>query len=72
MRKGNKYTIDYWKSKGIKVYEEIPEGWIIIEGTLTQPLGTVWISNGESLFGGKYEHALLIVNKEGNSNENSK
>lgn len=30
--------------------EEMPEGWKVIKGTLTQPRGYVWISNGKSLF----------------------
>lgn len=60
----NSYTIDYWKSKGIKIYNELPEGWFINKGTLTNPNGTVWISNGKSLFSKEYEHGLLIVNKE--------
>ena len=30
--------------------EEMPEGWKVIAGTLTQPRGYVWISNGQSLF----------------------
>ena len=29
---------------------EMPKGWKIIKGTMTQPVGYVWISNGMSLF----------------------
>lgn len=49
--------------------EEMPEGWKVIEGTLTQPRGYVWISNGQSLFardknGNKlYKQALIKEEK---------
>lgn len=36
--------------KPIKVYKKMPKGWKKSEGTLTQPLGTVWANNGQSLF----------------------
>lgn len=32
------------------IFEKMPNGWRVINGTLTQPLGTCWICNGEQLF----------------------
>ena len=29
---------------------EMPKGWKITKGTMTQPVGYVWINNGQSLF----------------------
>ena len=54
----------------VEILTEMPEGWKIIQGTLTQPLGCVWISNGRGLFakdenGNRlYRSALLVVDKE--------
>ena len=60
--KRKKYDLDYWKSKNVKILEEKPEGWIKNEGATTAPSGYNWYSNGKSLFGGEYKHAL--VNEE--------
>jgi len=49
--------------KDVKVFYEMPEGWRINEGALTNPNGTKWISTG-SLLGGNYKHALLVVDPE--------
>lgn len=58
----------------VKVCKKIPKGWKIEEGTLTQPVGTVWIKNGEPLFvkgkdgkmhkNPKRGSALLVTNEE--------
>lgn len=29
---------------------EMPKGWKITKGTMTQPVGYVWVNNGQSLF----------------------
>ena len=56
--------------KEVKVYKKKPAGWEKTEGTLTQPRGTVWINNGESLFAKnkngtpKRKIALLITDEE--------
>ena len=60
--------------KEVRVYKNLPEGWSVIKGTMTQPKGTVWIKKG-SLFkkDGKsgeyrknkdYKQALLITDEE--------
>ena len=51
-----------WKKyllKTVKVYDSLPKGWKVNVGATTAPNGYAWISNGKSLFGGEYEHALL-------------
>lgn len=47
------------KMKEIKRYETMPEGWKITKGATCHPKGWIWINNGESLFNGKREFALL-------------
>lgn len=42
----------------VPIYDELPKGWHIVKGTLTQPRGTCWIGKG-SRFGGTYRHALM-------------
>lgn len=54
-----KYTVDYWKERGIEVRDTIPEGYIPSTGAITAPNGYEWYSNGKSLFGGEYEHVLV-------------
>ena len=61
-----KYTVDYWKNKGINVFDNIPKGWVICRYTMTSPRGYVWICNNKSFFTREREHALL---KEGEINE---
>lgn len=52
-------TIKHFKSKGIKILTELPEGWVINRDATTAPSGYVWVNNKKSLFGGEYEHALM-------------
>lgn len=40
-------------------YDTMPEGWKVTEGATRHPKGWKWINNGESLFSGKREFALL-------------
>lgn len=56
-----------------KIYEKIPKGWKVKTGTLTQPVGTLWISNNQPLFlrweghseyNPSYRQALLITDKK--------
>lgn len=42
-----------------KVLDHIPEGWRLLPGAMTAPRGYKWIFNGESLFSGKRERALV-------------
>lgn len=39
--------------------DRVPEGWKVIRGAQTAPIGWVWVCNGKSRFGGEYEHALV-------------
>lgn len=45
----------------IETYETIPQGWDKLNGCLTAPIGTVWISNMELFKNGNRKHALLLV-----------
>lgn len=54
-----KYSVDYWKERGVEVRDTIPEGYIPRTGATTAPNGYEWYSNGKSLFGGEYEHVLV-------------
>lgn len=51
--------LKYFKSKGVEVLNEMPDGWKESKGATTAPYGYVWINNGKSLFNREYEHALL-------------
>lgn len=56
--------------KDVEVLDKIPQGWQEIKGALTAPRGTMWVSNGQSLFAKdengnrKYKKALVVVDKE--------
>lgn len=52
-------TLKHFKSKGIEILTELPEGWKINNNATTAPDGYVWVNNKKSLFGGEYEHALM-------------
>ncbi len=34
----------------VRVYKHLPKGWKVVEGSWSQPEGTVWINNGKSRF----------------------
>lgn len=53
-------TAEFLKDKTIK--ETMPDGWKITEGATTAPRGYTWINNGESLFNGKRQSALIRTN----------
>lgn len=44
----------------VNLYRKMPEGMKVLEGALTAPNGTIWITNGKPLFGGERINALLI------------
>lgn len=56
IRKIKEYAI----KNNIDMYETIPQGWKMLDGCLTAPRGTVWISNNESWKSGSLKHAILI------------
>lgn len=59
--KNNRNTLEYWMGRGIKVIHCLPEGWKEFKSACTAPEGYMWVSNGKSMFGGEFEHALLKV-----------
>ena len=44
---------------GIRVFDEMPKGWKVLEGALCAPNGYKFICNGKSRFKPGYENALL-------------
>lgn len=53
---------EFAKNNNVETYNSIPEGWSVLKGGLTSPVGTVWISNMESFKTGNRKHAILIAN----------
>lgn len=47
--------------KKVKVVNEMPKGWQVLEGATTAPVGYKWIYNGKSLFSKQREKALLKI-----------
>lgn len=52
-------TLDYFINKGVKILNKLPNGWRVIEGALTAPIGYKWVNNGKSVFSKEYRQALL-------------
>ena len=44
---------------GIKVLNQVPEGWKVVGGCTNAPAGYRFINNNKSRFGGEYQHALV-------------
>lgn len=61
MEKTQEEALEYWRNRGVEILEEVPEGWTITEGTLTEPIGYRWCSNGKSRFGGERKTALIKI-----------
>lgn len=69
-----KYRTGKDEKSEVRVYKHLPEGWRILKGTLTQPVGTEWASNGEPAFkrgrdgkmhkNPKYKQALVVQDEE--------
>lgn len=53
--------LKHFEERGLVHNEEVPQGWKETEGAMTAPNGYKWYDNGESLFGGKYEHGLFPI-----------
>lgn len=47
------------RRKLLKVYNQLPKGWKIINGALTAPLGYIWISNNQSRFKGQRKSGII-------------
>ncbi len=62
-----KYSVDYFKQRGVEIKDSVPKGYVKLEGATTAPKGYEWYSNGKSRFGGEYKNAL--VKKEEGSNQ---
>lgn len=69
-----KYRTGKDETSEVRVYKNIPKGWKILKGTMTQPVGTAWVSNGEPVFkrgrdgklhkNPKYKHALVVQDEQ--------
>ena len=68
-----KYRAGKDKASEVRVYKHLPDGWRVNEGAITQPAGTVWISNGPMFRRGKdgkmrhnhaYKDALLVTDEK--------
>jgi hypothetical protein len=51
---------EFAENHNIKIYLEMPKGWIKDFGATTAPAGSVWIHNNKSRFSGEREQGLLI------------
>lgn len=60
-----KAYLEYFKEKGIRILNKLPDGWRYIENTNTEPKGYKWACNNKSMFSRDYEHALI---KKGGEN----
>lgn len=52
---------EYAIKNDIDIYKEIPQGWKQLDGCLTAPRGTVWISNMASFRSGNLKQAILLA-----------
>lgn len=57
IRKIKEYAI----KNNINMYKTIPQGWGVLNGALTAPIGTVWVSNMESFKSGKLKRGILLA-----------
>lgn len=48
------------KEHNVEVYHHMPPDYSVLLGASTAPVGSVWISNGKSRFGGERKKALLL------------
>ena len=48
-------------NKSVKVLNEMPKGWEVLNNSTTAPVGYIWIYNGKSLFSKQRERALLKI-----------
>ena len=45
----------------VKIYDHLPDGWVVNLTAQTNPLGYVWISNNQPMFSGRYEHGMIRI-----------
>ena len=56
-------AIDYFRRRGMRFLDDMPEGWKVLKGAQMAPEGYVMIYNGKSIFDKEYQHALLKTRK---------
>ena len=56
----NKRIKDYAIKNNIQIYKTIPEGWKELNGCLTAPIGTVWISNIATFRSGNRKRGICL------------
>lgn len=61
MSNGYIRSLEYWRSRGIKIIHTLPLGWKEQYSASPAPEGYKWVSNGKSMFGGEFELALLKI-----------
>ncbi|WP_125154488.1 hypothetical protein [Clostridium rectalis] len=52
---------EYAKEHNIDIYKTIPKGWKELNGALTAPMGTVWVSNMELFKSGNLKRGILLA-----------
>lgn len=52
---------EYAKEKNVDIYKTIPNGWKKLNGCLTAPIGTVWVSNMELFRSGNFKKGILLA-----------
>ncbi|MBZ9622879.1 hypothetical protein G9F71_008435 [Clostridium sp. FP2] len=57
----NRRIKEYAIKNNIDIYKTIPQGWNILNGGLTAPIGTVWISNMASFKSGNLKQGILFT-----------
>lgn len=57
----NKKIKEYAKQHNINIYKTIPEGWKKLNGCLTAPCGTTWISNMAEFRSGNRKRGILFT-----------
>ena len=50
----------YGERHNVDVYGHMPPGYSVMHGASTAPVGSVWICNGKSRFGGERQKALVL------------
>jgi len=58
----NKKIKEYAIKNNIQIYKAIPEGWKELNGCLTAPIGTVWISNIATFKSENRKRGILLIN----------
>ena len=58
----NKKIKEYAIKNNIQIYKTIPEGWKELNGCLTAPIGTVWISNIATFKSENRKRGILLIN----------